>query len=238
MDTYVDYLPDNKVRHCYMIRDTGKGISEVFQQRMYHPFEQELQNEDERSGTGLGLYICKNLVSLLNGEIKCESNLGEGTVFTVTLTYDLASPEQIHLLKNSINTYEDRLLYGRNILVAEDNDIVAEVILRLLESKGIHGELARDGQEVVDFYKKRGPFHYQAIIMDVRMPVKNGLEASREIRLSGLEDCDKIPIIALTADLLQETESACLEAGMDACLRKPISREKLFSLLIEKFDNE
>ena len=115
---------------------------------------------------------------------------------------------------------------------------MAEVILRLLESKGIHGERARDGQEVVDIYRKRGAFHYQAIIMDVRMPVRNGMEAAREIRQSGLEDSQKIPIVALTADIAQETEAECLEAGMDACLTKPISQEKLFSLLVEKFDEK
>ncbi len=236
MDTYVEYLSDGKVRHRYIIRDTGKGISEVFQQRMYHPFEQDIQDNEERGGTGLGLFICKNLVSLLDGDISCESNVGEGTVFTVTLTYNLASPEQILLLKNNITTYEDRLLYGKNVLVAEDNEIVAEVILRLLEAKGIHGELARDGREAVELYRKKGPFHFQAIIMDVRMPIMNGLEATSEIRISGLEDSERIPIIALTADLQEETEASCLEAGMDACLTKPISQEQLFTLLIEKFD--
>ena len=237
LDVRVTYLPEEeRVKHVYTISDTGRGISELFQKIMFRPFEQEYSDEGTRSGTGLGLYICKSLLDLLGGTISCESTVGEGTTFTVTLTYTLANSEQIRLLTNKATTYEDNLLYGKNVLVAEDNPIVAEVIIKILGSKGIHAELAMDGQEAIDLYQSQGAYHFQAILMDIRMPVKNGMVASRTIRQSGMEDSSYIPIIALTADIQEETENSCIDAGMNACLTKPIGQEKLFSLLVKVFN--
>ena len=226
---------DNLVTHTYTIADTGIGMSDDFQSRMFLPFEQEQTDAGLREGTGLGLYICKNLVDLLGGSISCRSKVGEGTEFRIILTYALATGEQIALLNSNAHTYEDNLFKGKNVLLAEDTKINAEVIIRLLEKKGIHVDLAHDGQEAVNLFNAYGAYHYQAVLMDLMMPVKNGLAASTEIRTSDSEDAKTIPIIALTADVQSETESKCFDAGMTTCLSKPIDPKRLFTTLAQQF---
>lgn len=233
----VDYH-DGKAFHTYIVKDNGIGISESFQARMFLPFEQDSVDGEHHDGTGLGLYICKNLVELLGGTIECVSEVGKGTSFTVKLSYSIATDEQIELQTHRTETYEDQVLYGKNVLLAEDNHINAEVIIKILNTKGIHSELARDGQEVVDLYKSRGPYHYQAILMDLMMPVKDGEEAAREIRSSGLEDSESIPIIALTADVTDDVETRCRDAGMNYCISKPIDAEDLFYHFAEAFEHK
>ena len=229
----------NRARHVYTITDNGRGISEDFLKKMFLPFEQETRDEVTlRDGQGLGLYICKNLVDLLQGTINCESVKGKGTTFTVVLEYELATDEQISLQMRRKSTYEDRVLYGKNVLVAEDNSINAEVIMKILETRGIHSELARDGQEVVDMFLKRGPYHYQAILMDMMMPLMDGQSAARAIRESGAADAREIPILALTADTYGDIEQRCMSAGMDGYLRKPIDTDELFRVLVREFDKE
>ena len=228
---------NGKARHVYTITDNGLGISEEFRKKMFLPFEQEnRENIALRDGQGLGLYICKNLVDMMQGTITCESVKGRGTTFTVVLEYDLASEEQIRLQRRKAATYEDSVLYGKNVLVAEDNSINAEVIMKLLENRGVHSELARDGREAVEMFCKKGPYHYQAILMDLMMPLLDGQQAARAIRDSGMADALKIPIIALTADAYDDLEEKCLSAGMDAYLRKPIDTEELFRMLAREFD--
>ena len=234
-ETFVKYTETETI-HTYIVSDTGRGISELFQKRMFLPFEQETETDGLREGTGLGLYICKNLVDLLGGSISCRSRVGSGTEFTVVLRYRLATDEQVRLYKQSANTYEDSILLGKNILLAEDNKINAEVILRLLGTKGIHAELARDGQEAVDLYSSHGPYHFQAILMDLMMPVKNGYSAAAEIRRMPEADAGTIPIIALTADTMGEVEKRCTEAGMNAVLTKPVNPEQLFATLAEQIE--
>ncbi len=237
LDIYARYQED-RVEHTYVIRDNGRGMSKAFLNRMFLPFEQETEEEGLREGTGLGLYICKNLVDLLGGKIYCTSKRGEGTTFTVVLSYNLATPDQIEMGKNRINTFEDRILHGKNVLVAEDNHINAEVTMSLLEKKGIHAELARDGQEAVELFRTKGPYHYQAILMDVRMPVKSGIVAAKEIRQTDLEDARSISIIGLTADLQDSTAEECLSAGMNAFLSKPVDTSRLFALLAQEFERQ
>lgn len=229
----------NRARHVYTITDNGRGISEGFLKKMFLPFEQETRDEVTlRDGQGLGLYICKNLVDLLQGTINCESVKGKGTTFTVVLEYELATDEQISLQMRRKSTDEDRVLYGKNVLVAEDNSINAEVIMKILETRGVHSELARDGQEVVDMFLKRGPYHYQAILMDMMMPLMDGQSAARAIRESGAADAREIPILALTADTYGDIEQRCMSAGMDGYLRKPIDTDELFRVLVREFDKE
>ena len=234
--TSVTYEND-RARHVYTISDNGLGISEEFRKKMFRPFEQENRESAALSdGQGLGLYICRNLVDLLQGTITCESEKGKGSVFKVTLEYDLATNEQIRLQQRKKITYEDRVLYGKNVLVAEDNRINAEVIMKILESRGVHSELARDGQEAVEMFQRRGPYHYQAILMDLMMPVLDGREAAKAIRESGTEDAGEIPIIALTADSGDDLKEKCLDSGMDNHLCKPVNTEELFRVLAREFD--
>ena len=228
---------NGKARHVYTITDDGIGISEQFIKKMFLPFERE--NSDEiglRDGQGLGLYICKNLLDLMQGTINCESVKGKGTTFTVVLEYDLATEEQIRLQRRKKTTYEDSVLYGKNVLVAEDNSINAEVIMKLLEGRSVHSELARDGREAVEMFRSNGAYHYQAILMDLMMPQMDGQEAARAIRESSTADAPTIPIIALTADAYDDLEQKCFEAGMDGYLKKPIDTEELFRVLAREFD--
>ena len=226
------FYTDRHASHTYTIRDTGRGISDAFQQKMFMPFEQENAADSSlQDGTGLGLYICRNLIDLLGGTITCHSKLGRGTTFIVTLEYDLASPDQIRTQNRRSSTIEGRLLYGKNILVAEDNTLNAEIVMKILETRGVHAELARDGEEALEIFENSGPYHFQAILMDVMMPIMDGMEAARAIRACPLQDAATIPIVALTADTDPANEQKCLEAGMSACLSKPIDTAQLFSTL-------
>jgi two-component system CheB/CheR fusion protein len=211
-------------------------MSIAFQQKMYQPFTQEMEEGGAHSGPGLGLYIVRSLVNLLGGSITCRSEKGEGTVFTVIMHYDIASPEQVRMHRQQAVTYEDRILYGKNVLIAEDNAINAEVIIRILATKGIHSELARDGKEAIDLFRLKGPYHFQAVIMDIMMPVMDGFKAAEEIRKSVTADAGTIPIIALSADASEETTKRCMNAGMDFHLLKPIVADKLFGILSEVFE--
>ncbi|WP_049945982.1 MULTISPECIES: chemotaxis protein CheB [unclassified Butyrivibrio] len=223
---------DEEAIHTYIIRDTGIGISEAFQKKMFLPFEQYREADDiYREGSGLGLFICKSLIELMGGTISCTSAPGKGTEFVVVLSYPIATDEQISLHTQRSEKYEDQLLFGKTVLLAEDNTINAEVIIKLLKTKGIHAEVARDGQEAVDMFKTRPPYHYQAILMDLMMPVKSGLEASKDIRALRNPDAATIPIIALTADIANDVEHRAEAAGMDRVLEKPIDQSKLFSYL-------
>lgn len=233
--TEITYTSDRSI-HTYTIRDNGSGISESFQQRMFLPFEQDRSEESAQEGAGLGLFICKNLVEMMGGTISCKSSQGVGTEFTVVLEYTFATDEQVALQTHQAVTYEDQVLYGKNILLAEDNPINAEVIIKLLNNKGIHAEVARDGQEAVNLFLDRGPYHYQAILMDLMMPVKNGTEAAEEIRALETADAADIPIIALTADMANNVEERCREAGIDHLVSKPIDQNKLFSYLASVFE--
>ena len=237
LETSVVY-DGRRATHTYVIRDDGIGISEEFQKRMFLPFEQEEQEHGTREGTGLGLYICKNLLDMLGGRIRCRSRLGDGTEFTVTLQYELATDEQILLRQQKTATYEDRILYGKNILLAEDNRINAEVIMKFLHMKCIRAELARDGEEAVELFRVHGPYYYQAVLMDLMMPGKNGLEAAREIRKSAQEDALTIPVIALTADVTPDVEGRVAAAGMQHVIRKPIESEALYRCLAEEFQRQ
>ena len=235
--TRVEYRNDFAV-HTYTVRDNGIGISESFQNRMFLPFEQE-RNEEELShgGTGLGLYIVKNLVDLLGGTLECKSSPGEGTEFTVRLEYALATEEQVAMQSHRSASFEDQVLYGKTVLLAEDNQINAEVIIKVLNTKGIHVELARDGEEALEMYQAKGAYHYQAILMDLMMPVKDGFAAAEAIRRLSLPDASGIPIIALTAAVSDRVEKRCEEVGIDFVVSKPIDQGKLFQFLAMAFEN-
>ena len=236
--TDVTYTDSSSV-HTYTIRDTGIGISDEFQKKMFLPFEQNRDSDAPyQEGTGLGLYICKNLVELMGGTISCTSHVGTGTEFKVVLTYPLATDEQISLHTHQSEKYEDHILYGKTVLLAEDNTINAEVIIKLFKTKGIHAEVARDGQEAIDMFKNRDPYHYQAIFMDLMMPVKSGLEAAEEIRAMEKPDAAVIPIFALTADMANDVENRCICSGMDQVLEKPIDQDNLFSSLAKAIQKQ
>ncbi len=235
LDVHVSYQ-DSHANHVYVIRDNGIGIRESFRERMFLPFEQDDADGEPYDGTGLGLYICKSLVDLLGGEISFHSKEGRGTEFTVRMTYPLASPEQINMRQPLSITYEDHILYGKNILLVEDNTLVAEVLIKILSTKGMHAQLARDGREAVNMFRARGPYYYQAIIMDLMMPLLSGEDAARMIRSLNQADAGTIPIIALTADATEHVYDRCREAGMNDCICKPADPDRLFGTLAREFE--
>ena len=230
LQVFVKYQ-DRSASHTYIIRDTGIGIRESFQERMFMPFEQDDPEGEYHDGTGLGLYICKNLVDLLGGTISCVSKSGKGCEFTVNMSYALANQEQISIGLNKELSYTDEFLKDQRVLLAEDNSVVADVIIKILGKKGILSDLAKDGRMAVDMLESHPPGYYKAVLMDLMMPVMDGSEAARKIRALPREDSSSIPIIALTADATENVWERCRNDGMNTCICKPIDSAVLYSTL-------
>jgi len=219
----------------FVVRDDGIGINPAFQKRMFEPFEQEYTDVSaSRSGSGLGLAIVRSMVELMGGTISVESSLGRGSTFTVHLRLPIvpdggAAPR----------TPEDSgALRGKRILVAEDNAINGEIVMQLLRSRGASVTLAADGAQALKQYMDSEQYAYDAILMDVRMPVMDGLQAARAIRRLDRPDARTVPIAALTANAFDEDVRACLAAGMNAHIAKPIEPARLCAKLGELFAGE
>ncbi|HKK95190.1 MAG TPA: ATP-binding protein, partial [Anaerovoracaceae bacterium] len=207
-----------------MISDNGVGMSESFMEKMYGKFAQEKNSESiDEGGTGLGLSITKNLVMLMGGNIKCSSVLNEGTTFTVTLPIDILKKDE--KLSNS-KRYTNDELSGKCVLLCEDNKMNALITERILEKAGVEVEKAVNGKEGIEMAKS---FKYDAILMDIRMPEINGIDAAKKIR-----SFDKIvPIIALSANAYPEDIEMSIKSGMQGHIAKPINRDELYSTLIK-----
>ena len=211
------------------VRDDGIGMSEAFQKTMFTAFSQESQPEQQQSlGTGLGLAIVKNLVDIMGGSIRVESELGHGTAFFIRIEaalVDLPAPEE----KPSDHTAN---LRGKRVLLCEDQPMNAKIIVRLLRLQGVETDTAENGKIGVEKLRDAEPHFYDAVLMDVRMPVMNGLEAAKAIRaVPGREDLEQLPIIALTANAYDSDVRACLDAGMNEHLAKPIDKQTLYEAL-------
>ena len=197
-------------------------MSEEFQEHMFEIFAQEENDTNTFNiGTGLGLSIVKNLVELMGGTIRCSSKLGVGTEFFVTMPFQLAeeAEEEQSAEKCAI---QEELLWDHRILLVEDHDLNAKIVTRLLESKQIQVERAKNGKEAVELYAASAPYSYDAILMDIQMPVMDGYEATRTIRASVHPDANSIPILAMTANAFDEDRRNALECGMNGFLSKPI----------------
>ncbi len=228
-----EYMQDRCVRHTYTVSDTGCGISPEFMKRMYLPFEQDTTQDTggHQEGTGLGLFICKRLTELMNGSIQCVSEVGKGTTFTVVFTYDLASKDQIRLHEKKSGMSEEHNLEGIHVLIVEDNQLNAEVILDLLSLKGVKADIAVNGKDAVEKFERAPAGTWQAILMDLRMPIVDGFEAAKMIRKLGDPDKASVPIIALSAEVYEKVSSECTEAGMNAYLAKPVNSRELYAIL-------
>ncbi len=216
-----------KVRLVYVVEDTGIGMSEEFQKNMYRSFMRaEDIIESQTQGTGLGLTICKQMVELMEGTIDCESEVGKGTRFTVTLTVDVAK-EQVKQTEG-----ERRVnLSGMHILVAEDNDLnweIAEEILGLYE---ITCERAENGQKCLELLDRAEDGRYDLVLMDVQMPVLGGYDTANAIRASEREYIRNLPVIAMTANAFADDIQQCIAAGMDGHIAKPINIDNLVTTL-------
>ncbi len=210
----------------FVVTDNGIGISEDFMAQIFKPFTREIQKEGMHvQGTGLGMPIAKSLVELMNGTISVRSALGEGSEFTVDLPLTMQEPT---LPAKSETAFTD--IAGLHFLVAEDVEINAEVLRALLEAKGATCDIASNGQEAVSMFKA-APESYDAILMDVQMPVMNGYEATRIIRDLNYANATVIPIIAMTAHTFAKDTQDALSAGMNAHLAKPATIDQLCSAL-------
>ncbi len=222
----------------FIVRDDGIGMSREFQAKMFQPFEQELENRARNHvGTGLGLSIVRNLVEMMGGSIEVESQLGKGTVFDVFLPIEKVDHDdsKAESVENENDKFE--LLKGKRVLIAEDNDLNAEILETILDEYGIEYRRARDGREAIDFLDQSDENFYIAILMDIRMPVMDGLEAVKFIRNANDKAYCNIPIIAVTADAFSEERTTAEQAGVNGYIIKPYNTVQLFHELV-KFVHE
>ena len=219
-------ITDESVTLVCVVEDTGMGMSEEFQKTMYDSFTRAADSRiDKTQGTGLGLAIVKRMVMLMNGTIDCKSVEGVGTTFTVRIPLDIAQMPKTQ--QQSDDGTQGADLAGLHVMIAEDNDINWEIIETLLDSCGIYCERAETGRECVDKLMAAPPDTYDLVLMDVQMPVLNGRDATRELRACNRPDLRQIPVAAMTADAFAEDVQACMDAGMDAHISKPIELDKV-----------
>lgn len=227
----IDEVTDKSVKLTFIVRDQGCGMTKKFQKKMYEPFEQGDQSTgDSETGTGLGLSIVKQLVHLMGGTISCISEPEKGTEFTVKLEGALYNGE-LEVLQEHAEKKDICSLQGKRVLLCEDHPLNVQIAVKLLEKEGMLVETAQNGQIGVEKFKNSSEGYYQIILMDIRMPVMNGLEATRIIRQINRSDADKIPIIAMTANAFDEDVKKSLDAGMNAHLAKPIDADSFYSTI-------
>ena len=214
---------DNGATYKFSVADDGVGIQPEDQKRIFEVFEQSGTNISRSRGTGLGLPICRSLVRLMGGELTLESEPGMGSkfFFTIRLPYgqSVESPESL--------SPDGRQLDGMNLLLVEDNEINSMIACEILGTKGARIQCVYDGQQAVDAVSNSAPGEYDAILMDIQMPVMNGLDAARAIRALPRPDAASIPILAMTANTFQEDVDAAMAAGMNDFAKKPIDIDSL-----------
>ena len=233
----VDELPCDEPGYMIVrnrVSDTGIGISQDYMTKIFDAFTREQNTTKSKiAGTGLGMSIVRKYVDLLGGTIDVESELGTGSTFTVTLKHKIAD-ESYYVKKHSEESGTgSEILEGRNILLAEDNDLNAEIAEAILERAGLKTERVEDGIQCVNMIEKMPAGTYDMILMDIQMPKMNGYKATQAIRR--LPDKDKacIPIIAMTANAFEEDKRDAIAAGMNGHIAKPIQLDKLLAMLAE-----
>ena len=233
----VDELPCDEPGYMIVrnrVSDTGIGMSQDYMTKIFDAFTREQNTTKSKiAGTGLGMSIVRKYVDLLGGTIDVESELGKGSTITVTLKHKIAD-ESYYVKKHIEESGKgSEILEGRNILLAEDNDLNAEITEAILERAGIKTERVEDGIQCVNMIEKMPAGTYDMILMDIQMPKMNGYKATQAIRR--LPDKDKacIPIIAMTANAFEEDKRDALAVGMNGHIAKPIELDKLLSMLAE-----
>lgn len=226
---------EDKKKACYRFtcEDSGIGMSADYLPHIFDEFSREhTTTENKVVGTGLGLPIVKSLIEQMGGTIQVESTQGVGTKFTVDLTLTLASREEVYSSPETSAEAEHAKLRGRRILLAEDNELNAEIAIELLGEEGLLIERAADGEECCTMLAQAPEGYYDLILMDIQMPGMNGYEAAAKIR--GMADVKKagIPIIAMTANAFAEDRQAAFDAGMNAHVAKPIDMAVLLPTLL------
>ena len=212
----------------FEIEDTGIGMKADFLETIWDSFTQEdTGNCNGQKGTGLGMAITRKLVDLMGGTIKVESELGVGSKFSLEVSFDIGEKQRItQTVKKS-----ETVLKGMKILLVEDNELNMEIAKTILEDEGIHVITAENGKIAVNIFNNCPENTFDALLMDVRMPVMDGLTAAKTIRTLPRIDAATVPIIAMTADAYDEDMQRTAEAGMDAHLIKPVNQKELMQTL-------
>ncbi|MDO4554965.1 MAG: PAS domain-containing protein, partial [Lachnospiraceae bacterium] len=230
-------LDDKAISVDYVIEDDGIGMSQEFQEHMFETFTQEDKKVSaELQGSGLGLSISKQLVELMGGHIRIDSKKGCGTKVTLSFVFELLqkdSKEKLEQTKKEASAAIEIILKEARVLLVEDHPINAQIEKLILENKGVIVTTAENGQAALDKFLASPPDYYCAILMDIRMPVMDGLEATKAIRATDRPDAKTIPIIATSANAYDEDIKASLAAGMTGHISKPIDTEKLYQMLSE-----
>lgn len=225
---------NNTVTYCFIISDTGIGMSEEFISEVFKPFKQENADSTIKySGNGLGMAITKQFADMIGADIKINSEKGRGTTAKVMVTFDIDNSYK-KKENNKLNANFD----GRKILVVDDSDINAEVICGLLKQRGAYTTMALNGRSAVEIFMDSEPDFYDAILMDVTMPVMNGLEATKHIRSLDREDASRVLIFAMTGNVFKDDIARCKEAGMDGHLIKPVNLDELMEKITEYNSNK
>lgn len=227
--TELDYDTEGRATYRFVIADNGIGMSDEFQKHLYEPFAREMQETTYKpSGTGLGMVITKQLVEVMGGTIKCDSVLGEGTIYTVDLPFDVVPDERME--ECAVHEDDKRgsgTLEGLNILLAEDNELNREIAEFVITRAGASFVSAVNGREAVELFEQSEPGSFDVILMDIMMPVMDGYEATRTIRKLGRPDALSVPIIAMSANAFSDDVVSSRKAGMSDHLAKPIDSDEL-----------
>lgn len=235
IDFIIDFVSRNNgvVVQRFTVRDTGIGMSKDFQKKMFNQFTREGSSSLNTSGTGLGLFITKYVVELMGGTISVSSDVGKGSEFVVELALkEIEMDSSLSELKENISQEDyDEILKDKRVLLCEDNEMNSQIAVRVLEKKGMIVECAPDGQAGLEKFNNSDEGYYDVILMDVRMPVMDGLEATKFIRNLERMDSKKVPIIAMSANTHKKDIETALKAGMSTHIGKPFDIKELYKVI-------
>lgn len=220
----------------FSVRDTGIGINQEDLEQIFRAFEQAKESNLRFPGTGLGLAISSSLVELMGGELKVKSKLGSGSEFYFTILLPVCG--ELPSKDGEYGKLEVNCLEGLRVLLAEDNDINAEIVTELLESQKVIVDRVADGKQAAELFAKSPEGTYKVILMDINMPVMDGLTAARMIRSMNRLDAGTVPILAMTANTFQEDRDNAANAGMTGFLPKPFDVDKLYQILLESLEEK
>jgi len=226
---------EGKDRLTVSVRDNGIGMSEDFQKVLFEPFTQEHQKEfSEMHSTGLGLSIVKKIIDAMGGTISVTSKIGVGTEFAFVMDVDYTEDKnESHEIKDTAGQDAWQSLNGKHVLLCEDHPLNQEIAVSLLAEKGILTDVAENGEAGVNHFSVSAVNYYDAVLMDIRMPVMGGYEAAKAIRALDRPDAKSVPIIAMTADAFDESIQDAKKAGMNGYVTKPVDPDKLYRTLSE-----
>ena len=224
---------ENYIAYRIIVEDKGIGMSKEYLPHIFEEFSREhTSTESKVTGTGLGLPIVKSLIDMMGGTIEVESQLGCGTKMNVVLPFELASEKQILEEKQKEKEKISDSILGKRVLLAEDNELNAEIAMTVLKENGLKAERAANGKQCIEMLKKMPEDYYDMILMDIQMPEMDGYEATKLIR--HLDDARAdIPIVAMTANAFEEDRQKALESGMNAHVSKPVDMNMLFKVMAQ-----